>query len=106
MPKWVPFMIALVAAELTGDVMAKEFGRTGQLMFSVLSIGFVVAGNLSWQVMMRGGLDLARGGVLFGSSVALGATLIGLLWYGERLGWSQALGLCLGIAAIGLLSAE
>lgn len=69
-----------------------------------LAVGFVVAGNVTWQIMLKtGGVGLARAGLLFAVGVAVGATLIGVFGYGEGLTEKQKLGAVLGVVVLALL---
>jgi hypothetical protein len=70
LPSWLLLLLALAALELIGDTFAKQFAVTGEARNSLLAILFVVAGNLCWQQMLRQGVPLGTGGVLFGVTVA------------------------------------
>lgn len=103
-PAWVPFLAAVVTLELIADVIAKEFSLHGGLWRMALAVGFVVAGNVTWQIMLKtGGVGLARAGLLFAVGVAVGATLIGVFGYGEGLTDRQKLGAVLGVVVLALL---
>ena len=103
-PTWLLFLLLLVGFELIADVLAKQFGVTGKLVFGVLSIlGYVVA-NIAWLMTLRTGGELGKGAVLFALLSGIGAVLIGLMVYQERVSPYQLIGLVLGVAAIGFLS--
>lgn len=104
LPLWLLLLIALAALELVGDTFAKQFAVTGEIRNSLLAILFVVAGNLCWQHMLRQGVPLGVGGVLFGVSVALGMLMIGALFYGETLTPTKLIGAGFGLVALLLLS--
>ena len=103
-PTWFLFLLLLVAFELIADVLAKQFGVTGKFVFAVLStLGYVVA-NTAWLISLRTGGELGRGAVIFSVLSGVGAVLIGLLVYQERVSSYQFIGLILGVAAIVFLS--
>ena len=103
-PVWVPFLAAVVTLDLIADVISKEFSLHGGSWRMALAASFVVAGNLTWQFMLRtSGVGLARAGLLFAVGVAVGATLIGVFGYGEGLTDRQKIGAVLGVLVLLLL---
>lgn len=105
-PKWLYYLLLLVAFELVADILAKQFSLNGKLVFAVLSIlGFVIA-NIAWLVSLRTGAELSKGAVLFSVLSGIGAVLIGIFIYHEKASPYQLVGLALGIAAITFLSVE
>ncbi|HVJ41170.1 MAG TPA: hypothetical protein VM639_06730 [Dongiaceae bacterium] len=104
LPLWLLLLIALAALELIGDTFAKQFAVTGEIRNSILAVLFVAAGNLCWQHMLRQGIPLGVGGVLFGVSVALGMLVIGAVFYGESLTPVKLLGAGFGLVALVLLA--
>ena len=106
LPTWLFFLLLLVAFELIADVLAKQFGVTGKLIFGVLAIlGYVLA-NIAWLISLRNGAELSKGSVIFSALSGIGAILIGLLMYHEKANPYQLIGLALGVAAIVFLSIE
>src|SRR5215469_12575558 len=105
-PKWLTFLLLLVAFELVADVLAKQFALSGRLVFALTALAGFVAANTAWLLSLRTGAELSRGAVLFSVLSAIGAVLIGLLLYHEKAGPYQLVGLALGIAAIAFLTAE
>jgi multidrug transporter EmrE-like cation transporter len=106
LPPWLWFLLLLVAFELIADILAKQFGLTGKIIFGVLSIlGYVLA-NIAWLLSLRSGAELSKGSIIFSALSGVGAVLIGLLVYHERVNMFQLLGVILGIAAIIFLSIE
>ncbi len=103
-PKWLYFLLLLVAFELIADILAKQFALNGQFVFAVLSILGFIAANTAWLISLRTGAELGKGAVLFAVLSAIGAVLIGLLVYKEKASSYQLIGLALGIAAIAFLS--
>ena len=103
-PTWLLFLLLLVAFELIADVLAKQFGVSGKLVFGALSILGYVFANIAWLISLRTGGELGKGAVLFALLSGVGAVLIGLLVYQEKVSPYQFIGLMLGVAAIGFLS--
>ena len=105
-PKWLYFLLLLVGFELIADILAKQFAVSGKYVFAALSIGGFIAANTAWLISLRTGAELSRGAILFSVLSAIGAVLIGLFLYHEKVSPYQVIGLALGIAAIAFLSAE
>lgn len=103
-PKWVFFLLLLVAFELIADVLAKQFAISGKAAFAVLALSGFVAANAAWLASLRTGAELGRGAILFSVLSAIGAVGIGLVFYHEKTSPLQLLGLALGIVAVALLS--
>lgn len=103
-PKWLYYLLLLVAFELTADILAKQFSLNGKLLFAFLSILGFVAANIAWLVSLRTGAELSKGAVLFAVLSGIGAVLIGVFVYHEKTSAYQVVGLVLGIAAITFLS--
>lgn len=100
MPLWFTLLAAVVVFELACDFSAATFATTGQRVFSVVAVMFAIAANLTFQAALRNGAGLARGGTFFGVSVALGAVIIGVAVFGEKLTPMQIVGITLGLGAI------
>jgi multidrug transporter EmrE-like cation transporter len=105
-PKWLYFLLLLVAFELVADILAKQFALNGKLIFAVCSIFGFIAANVAWLVSLRTGAELSKGAVLFSVLSGIGAVLIGIFVYHEKASPYQLIGLALGIAAIAFLSVE
>jgi multidrug transporter EmrE-like cation transporter len=105
-PRWVFFLLLLVAFELIADVLAKQFAISGRLVFAYTALAGFIAANTAWLVSLRTGAELGRGAVLFSVLSAIGAVLIGLVIYHEKADARQLVGLALGLAAVALLSTE
>lgn len=106
LPTWLWFLLLLVAFELIADILAKQFGLTGKVIFGVLSIlGYVLA-NLAWLFSLRSGAELSKGSIIFSALSGVGAVLLGLLVYHEKVNLYQLIGVVLGIAAIIFLSID
>lgn len=103
-PKWLYFLLLLVAFELLADILAKQFSLNGRLLFAILALlGFLTA-NTAWLISLRTGAELGKGAVLFSVLSGIGAVMIGVLVYHEKTTPWQIIGLVLGIAAIVFLS--
>ena len=105
-PVALMLFLGLIIMEIAGDTMAKQFSITGDYRYFIFAIFLIICGNICWQFMLRNGVGLAIGGVLFGVSVSVGLTLIGVFYYGERLEFFQWVGIFLGVCAIACLSVE
>ncbi len=105
-PKWLYFLLLLVGFELIADILAKQFAVSGKYVFAVLSIGGFIAANTAWLISLRTGAELSRGAILFSVLSGIGAVMIGLFVYHEKVSPYQGIGLALGIAAIAFLSVE
>jgi multidrug transporter EmrE-like cation transporter len=103
-PKWVYFLLLLVFFELLADILAKQFALSGKYTFAVLSIAGFIAANTAWLISLRSGAELGRGAILFSVLSAIGAVIVAILLYHEKVTPYQGIGLLLGIAAIILLS--
>jgi multidrug transporter EmrE-like cation transporter len=106
LPTWLWFLLLLVGFELIADILARQFGLTGKVIFGVLSIlGYVLA-NLAWLFSLRSGAELGKGSIIFSALSGVGAVLLGLLVYLEKVNPYRLIGVVLGIAAIIFLSIE
>lgn len=104
LPLWVWLLLVLVALELLADICAKQFGLSGRVLFGGLALlGYILA-NLAWLFSLRAGAQLSKGSILFATLSGVGALLLGLLVYHERVSTIQVIGMLLGIGAIALLS--
>lgn len=105
-PKWLYFLLLLVAFELLADFLAKQFALSGKLIFAVLSILGFIAANTAWLISLRTGAELSRGAILFSVLSGIGAVILGVFVYHEKVSPYQVIGLLLGIAAIAFLSVD
>ena len=103
-PKWLYFLLLLVAFELLADILAKQFSLNGRILFAVLALLGFLAANTAWLISLRTGAELGKGAVLFSVLSGIGAVMIGILVYHEKTTPWQLIGLALGIAAIAFLS--
>jgi multidrug transporter EmrE-like cation transporter len=103
-PKWLYFLLLLVAFELLADILAKQFSLNGKYIFAILALLGFLAANTAWLISLRAGAELGKGAVLFSVLSGIGAVLIGVLVYHEKTTPWQIIGLILGIAAIACLS--
>jgi multidrug transporter EmrE-like cation transporter len=105
-PKWLYFLLLLVAFELVADILSKQFALSGKFAFAILAILGFIAANVAWLVSLRTGAELSKGAVLFSVLSGIGAVLLGIFVYHEKANPYQLIGLALGIAAIAFLSIE
>ncbi|GCF08082.1 hypothetical protein [Dictyobacter arantiisoli] len=105
-PKWLYFLLILVAFELVADILAKQFAISGKYVFALLSIVGFIAANTAWLISLRTGAELGKGAVLFSVLSAIGAVIVAVLIYHEKVSTYQIIGLVLGVAAIAFLSIE
>ena len=105
-PKWLYFLLLLVAFELIADILAKQFAVSGKYVFATLAIAGFIAANTAWLISLRTGAELSRGAVLFSVLSGIGAVVMGLFVYHEKVSPYQIIGLALGIAAIAFLAVE
>lgn len=99
-PMWVCFLLLLVILEIIADLFAKQFGITGRMIFGALALlGFILA-NTAWLISLRSGAQLSTGSIIFSALSSVGAVLIGLLLYHEKINTYQIIGIVLGIIAI------
>ncbi|HEY4387339.1 MAG TPA: hypothetical protein VGN34_23025 [Ktedonobacteraceae bacterium] len=105
-PKWLYFLLLLVAFELIADILAKQFAVGGKIIFAILSLVGFVAANTAWLISLRTGAELGKGAVLFAVLSAAGAVVIGMTLYHEKITLYQGIGLFFGIVAIAFLSME
>ncbi len=103
-PKWLYFLLLLVAFELLADILAKQFSLNGRILFALLALLGFLAANTAWLISLRTGAELGKGAVLFSVLSGTGAVIIGVLVYHEKTTPWQVIGLVLGIAAIAFLS--
>ena len=103
-PKWLYFLLLLVAFELLADILAKQFALNGRILFAVHALLGFLAANTAWLISLRTGAELGKGAVLFSVLSGIGAVMIGVLLYHEKTTPWQIIGLALGIAAIAFLS--
>jgi multidrug transporter EmrE-like cation transporter len=103
-PKWLYFLLLLVAFELLADILAKQFSLNGRILFAILALLGFLAANTAWLISLRTGAELGKGAVLFSVLSGIGAVMIGVLVYHEKTTPWQIIGLALGIAAIAFLS--
>ncbi|MBV9712063.1 MAG: EamA family transporter [Ktedonobacteraceae bacterium] len=103
-PRWLYFLLILVAFELLADILAKQFSLNGRYIFALLSLLGFLAANTAWLITLRTGAELSKGAVLFSVLSGIGAVMIGVLIYHEKTTPWQVIGLILGVAAIACLS--
>lgn len=103
-PGWFYFLLVLVAFELLADILAKQFAVSGKMVFAILALAGFIAANVAWLTSLRTGAELGKGAVLFSVLSAVGAVIVGMTMYHEKITWYQGVGLFFGIVAIAFLS--
>jgi hypothetical protein len=76
-PKWLYFLLLLVAFELLADILAKQFSLNGRYLFAIFSLLGFLAANTAWIISLRTGAELGKGAVLFS---VLGYTTQDIAW--------------------------
>ena len=105
-PKWVYFLLVLVAFELIADVLAKQFALSGKLALGALALLGFVAANVAWLASLRSGAELSRGAILFSVLSSIGAVIIGVVIFQEKATPLKLIGLALGVVSVALLAAD
>lgn len=94
----------LASIELTGGAFAKQFGNHGRIRDSLSALLCAAAASICWQYMLRLGVPLGSGGVLYGVTLALGMLVMGTVIYREKLTPIKLIGAACGIVALVLLA--
>jgi len=101
---WIFYLLGLIFFEMVADVLAKEWSLGRPLMWAVGALFFFLVCNTFWLLALKSGAGLARGAVFFAVATAASAALLGVIWYHERVGATQAVGIVLGLASIILIT--
>jgi multidrug transporter EmrE-like cation transporter len=97
---WLLPLSLLIAFEVVADIFAKEYSLRGQEVFWIAAIASYILANVFWLSAIKNGSGLARGAILFSVGSAIGAALVGMLVYHERLHALQIAGIVLGVVAL------
>jgi len=92
--------------ELVADIFAKLWGDGGRWFFWVGAITSYIIANIFWLYSLRSGGSLGRGALIFSVASAVGAIMVGMILFKEKITHLQLVGCCLGIAAILCLVSE
>jgi uncharacterized membrane protein len=104
MMTWIIPLGILVFFELIADIFAKEWSLGNRsFVYAVIALIAYMLANTSWLFALKYGSGLARGAIIFSVTSAILASVIGLIFYKEELSSIQAIGILLGIIAIGLI---
>jgi drug/metabolite transporter (DMT)-like permease len=103
---WLVFALAVFVG-LVGDVAMKRAGVARPANIGWLSIGFASYGatGFGWFLLLRSS-KLSTFGVLYPVANAVGLVALGAVFFGERLGTREWLGIALGGATMMLLGVE
>ena len=101
---WVFTLLLLILFEGIADVLAKEWALHGTALRWTGAIAGYVLANTFWLFALRNGSGLTRGAIIFSVASAILAVVIGLVLYREEISKTEALGVILGIVALGLIA--
>lgn len=101
---WILPLIFVIIFELIADVFSKEWSMRTNLWYLALGgmLSYIIA-NAFWLFTLKNGAGLGRGVVIFSVSTAITATILGLVWYQEKVTNLQVLGMIVGIISIVLI---
>lgn len=94
------FIVLLVIFEAIADIFAKEWSLKQSTLLWICAIGAYIIANTFWLFALKGGSGLARGAMIFSVVSAILALIIGVYFYGERLGIIEYIGIGLGIFSL------
>jgi glucose uptake protein GlcU len=93
----------LIFSEVVADILGKEWTiRKNNLLFYI-ALTFYIVGSIFWLSAIASGSGLARGFVFFEISAVFSITVIGILYYKEKMNKKQMAGIALGILSLILL---
>lgn len=100
---WIFGISMVVVCELIADVIAKEYSLKGHWYLWVAAIVAYIITNTFWLWSIRNGSGLARGALIFSVCSAVGASIIGIYFYGETTNKIQIIGMILGVLSLILI---
>lgn len=100
---WIFAIIMVVIFELLADILAKEYSLKGSWYIWAAAIAAYIITNVFWLWSIKSGSGLARGALIFSVCSAVGASIIGIYFYGESTNKVQIAGILLGIVSLGLI---
>lgn len=100
MPVWIVPLAFLIFFEAVADICAITWSQHSKIHYAVFAISAYIIGNLFWLFALRNGSGLGRGSIIFSIASAIIAVVIGLAFYGEKVGGIQAIGIALGLVSI------
>lgn len=83
MQSWIPFLGWLIIFEILADIGAKEFELSHSWYWYIWALLCYVWGNALWLFVMKNGVWLGRGTILFGALSTVSTLLIAYGRYKE-----------------------
>ena len=100
---WIFAIIMVVVWELVADIIAKEYSLKGYWYLWVGAIFAYIITNIFWLWSIKSGSGLARGALIFSVCSAVGASVLGIYFYGEPTNKIQLTGIILGVLSLVLI---
>lgn len=100
------WLILVVIVEFIADVLAKSYASTARTLHMAGALLFYMAATALWLTVLRDGMDLGRGIIIFSVLSAAMGCFVGLVLFGETLTRTQWFGIFLGLLSVYLLGAE
>lgn len=100
---WIFPLALLILFELIADIFSKEWTLRGHWMLWTGAVLAYLTANIFWLFALRGGLGLARGGMIFAVACAILAVVLGIIFYKEETNIIQLVGMGIGIVSLILI---
>jgi len=100
---WILPISLLIVFEVVADILAKEWSLNRPVVFAVGAILAYVVANTFWLFALKNGSGLAKGAVIFSVASAICASVLGIVFYGEKLNMLQLAGVFFGIISLVLI---
>ncbi len=101
---WIFPLSLLIIFEVIADILAKEWSLKTHLWYLAFgALASYLIANSFWLLALKSGSGLARGAVIFSVSTAITASLLGLIWYQEKMTAVQIIGVLVGIVSLVLI---
>lgn len=100
---WIFAISMVVVCELIADIISKEYSLRGHWYLWVAAIAAYIITNIFWLWSIRSGSGLARGALIFSVASAVGASIIGVYFYGESTNRIQLTGMVIGVLSLVLI---
>ncbi len=100
---WIFAIGLVVICELIADIISKEYSLKGYWYLWVGAIVAYIITNIFWLWSIKSGSGLARGALIFSVGSAIGASIIGIYFYGESINKIQLTGMVFGILSLILI---
>jgi len=101
--RWILPLGLLIFFELLADIFAKQFSLNGKLSLAIGALAGYLICNSFWLIALRNGVGLSRGAMIFSLASAIGAVLLGVILFEEKLTDLQMIGAFLGSISLILL---